>query len=322
MLRVSLRSLPPVLPRARRMPTACAAAEALPEVVCVHCSARFPSERLEYGVRADQLGATMAAAFTQLSRDEEATQFLRRCADRSRAGRWAQSTAAAALRSALSLTDANALVGRGSMHVLSTAQARALLRLPEGAPPAASLLDVGAGDGSVTAMLAPLFRQVVATEVSLPMVRRLQSRDFAAVLHAADVGGVREAAAAAGVQLEEGGFSVIALMNVLDRCDEPLTLLTSLRSLLAPGTGRLLLAVVLPFRPFVEVGAARRPPLQDLCLPENVGFERSLSLLWDNVLAPAGFELEAVSRVPYLSDGDMRAPVYCLDDAILVLRAV
>ena len=41
-------------------------------------------------------------------------------------------------------------------------------------------------------------------------------------------------------------------MNLLDRCDKPMTLLRDASELLAPG-GVLLLAVVLPFRPLVEV---------------------------------------------------------------------
>lgn len=38
-----------------------------------------------------------------------------------------------------------------------------------------------------------------------------------------------------------------------------------------------------------------------------------------SALASAGFRLESVSRVPYLSDGDTRCPVYSLDDALIVL---
>ena len=49
-----------------------------------------------------------------------------------------------------------------------------------------------------------------------------------------------------------------------------------LRALLRPGRGRLLLAVVLPFRPFVEDGAGRRPPAELLPLPPDASFEASL----------------------------------------------
>jgi SAM-dependent methyltransferase len=304
----------------------------------------------------------VASRFVRLCRDDVAEAFLLRCGGRSAAVRWAQSAATSALRATLSLTDANGLVGRGSMHVLSTAQARTLLQRPladadaaaasgDAAPRRGVLLDVGAGDGSVTAQLAPLFDAVVATEVSAPMVRRLRARSFQAVVLTADVSrGVPEAAAEAGVTLARAPdgaprFDCVALLNVLDRCDTPRTLLAQLRDLLLPGTGRLLLAVVLPFRPFVEDGTARRPPAEPLHLPPNASFEASLSALWSGVLQPlgalarcvaacalrlpahpaprlharTGFQLEAVSRVPYMSDGDTRCPVYVLDDVLLVL---
>jgi hypothetical protein len=126
------------------------------------------------------------------------------------------------------------------------------------------------------------------------MVRRLRSRGFQAVVHTADVSsGVPEAALEAGVPLARTAdgaprFDCVALLNVLDRCDTPRTLLTQLRDLLLPDTGRLLLAVVLPFRPFVEDGTARRAPAEALRLPPNASFEASLSQLWEEVLKPVG----------------------------------
>ena len=297
----------------------------LPDATCVHCGARFNTAHLEYGLRTSLLPAEVGSRVLPLHRDEEATAFLQRCGAKGTAARLAQSAAAAALRTTLSLTDANALVGRGSMHVLSTAQARLLLGRSEGG--AGVLLDVGAGDGGVTARLAPLFESVVATEASAPMVRRLQERNFALSLHTLEVeaAGLRSASPATlpdsvDRALSEG-FDCVALLNVLDRCDAPRTLLAQLRRLLRPDTGRLLLAVVLPFRPFVEEGTLRRAPAETLGLPPNGGFEESLAQLYATVLQPLGLRLEAVSRAPYLSDGDQACPVYCLDDALLVLSA-
>lgn len=126
------------------------------------------------------------------------------------------------------------------------------------------------------------------------MVRRLRSRGFQAVLHTGDVSaGVPEAAQQAGVQLPHAPdgsprFDCVALLNVLDRCDTPRTLLAQLRDLVLPVSGRLLLAVVLPFRPFVEDGTARRAPAEPLHLPPNASFEASLQQLWDTVLEPLG----------------------------------
>lgn len=38
------------------------------------------------------------------------------------------------------------------------------------------------------------------------------------------------------------------------------------------------------------------------------------------VLLPAGFELEAFSRLPYLCEGDMYHSYYVLHDVVLILK--
>lgn len=48
-------------------------------------------------------------------------------------------------------------------------------------------------------------------------------------------------------------FDVITCLNLLDRCDKPLSLLHELKASLSPG-GRVVVALVLPFNPYVETG--------------------------------------------------------------------
>lgn len=48
-------------------------------------------------------------------------------------------------------------------------------------------------------------------------------------------------------------FDVITCLNLLDRCDRPLSLLQELKASLNPG-GRVVVALVLPFNPYVEIG--------------------------------------------------------------------
>lgn len=48
-------------------------------------------------------------------------------------------------------------------------------------------------------------------------------------------------------------YDVISCLNLLDRCDEPSQLLRDIKNALVPGIGRLILAVVLPFQPYVEI---------------------------------------------------------------------
>lgn len=49
-------------------------------------------------------------------------------------------------------------------------------------------------------------------------------------------------------------YDVISCLNLLDRCDDPLALLREMRRSLVPRTGRVILAAVLPFQPYVEIG--------------------------------------------------------------------
>lgn len=49
-------------------------------------------------------------------------------------------------------------------------------------------------------------------------------------------------------------YDVVSCLNLLDRLDEPLQLLQDIRRSLVPNTGRLILAAVVPFQPYVEVG--------------------------------------------------------------------
>lgn len=49
-------------------------------------------------------------------------------------------------------------------------------------------------------------------------------------------------------------YDVISCLNLLDRCNDPLRLLRDIKRSLVAKTGRLVLAVVLPFQPYVEIG--------------------------------------------------------------------
>jgi hypothetical protein len=115
------------------------------------------------------------------------------------------------------------------------------------------------------------------------------------------------------------------MLNVLDRADKPLTMLREIREMLDPQNGLFLLAVVLPFSAFVEVGTQRvapseRLPMRGGLCAEGASFEVAASLLLRNVLLPAGFKLRYFSRVPYLCRGDLQSPYYVLSDAVFVLQ--
>jgi len=52
-------------------------------------------------------------------------------------------------------------------------------------------------------------------------------------------------------------YDVISCLNLLDRCERPLLLLQQIHASLVPSTGRLVLAVVLPFCSYVETGRSQ-----------------------------------------------------------------
>lgn len=282
-------------------------------IQCAHCGCRFPLKDLPYDVKHGSLPQHLSAMWSPLKLDTRTSSFLReafelpawRVLALSLAGSWLR-------KQGFSLTDSNALVGRGDLFVLSQAQAQQLLGHPGGV-----LVDVGAGAGCVTQELAPLFDAVVACEASWPMARCLRKLGFA-VHTGTTLDGLLETTREQGVSLGEGA-SVVALLNVLDRCDDPRVLLRDAAALLRPG-GVLLIAVVLPFRPFVEDGMRKRPPSFSLGLNPDAGFEHSAALLWEKLLAPSGLNLEHFARVPYLSQGDQVCRVYSLEDSIWVLR--
>jgi hypothetical protein len=87
---------------------------------------------------------------------------------------------------------------------------------------------------------------------------------------------------------------------------------------LCPG-GVLIIALVLPYEPFVEHYSMQSKPSEELPI-DSRSWELGVSSLWVDVLRPLGFTPVAVSRVPYLCEGDMSTDYYSLDDAVLVLR--
>jgi hypothetical protein len=59
----------------------------------------------------------------------------------------------------------------------------------------------------------------------------------------------------------------------------------------------------------------------DVATPSSA-WEYGVKDIYENVLKPSGFEIEKISRVPYVSEGDHLAGAYVLDDAVFVLRRV
>lgn len=48
-------------------------------------------------------------------------------------------------------------------------------------------------------------------------------------------------------------YDMISCLNVLDRCDKPVSLLRQIKAALKPNA-KAIIAIVLPFKPYVETG--------------------------------------------------------------------
>ncbi|KAG1935681.1 methyltransferase-like protein 9 isoform X2 [Pimephales promelas] len=260
-----------------------------------------------YRCNPDLLGESVRSVFVQSRLDEETLAFLQKSEEKSS---WLFTQLYHSLFSTIfspivSRTSINGFLGRGSMFVFSKDQFQRLLQIePEWK--GRRMLDLGAGDGGVTEVMGCHFNEVFTTEVSTPMKWHLQRKSYSLL-------GVDEWHRT-GFQ-----FDLISCLNLLDRCDEPLQLLRDIKKSLVPGTGRLILAAVVPFQPYVETGGSWVRPKEHIKL-EGKSWEDQVTQLHSDVFLKMGFELEAVTRLPYLCEGDMYRDYYMLDDAVFVLK--
>lgn len=263
-----------------------------------------------YSCDTTRLPPELADCFVQLDRDDETNAFINDCV-------WTAHNVCLQLFYSfvnlllslfLSRTDINGLLDRGHMFVFSKQHLRKLISRAqfERDRTSSTLLDIGAGDGCVTQQLSEFAASVCATEASALMRRALKRNNF----HVLDLDKWYGPSAPA--------YSIISILNVLDRCDKPRTLLWQAHRQLEIG-GLLVIALVLPFAPFVEQGARKRRPSEKLEI-RGSSWEEGVTTLWKNVIEPLGFQPVALTRVPYLSEGDLTKEYYMLDNVVLVLK--
>jgi SAM-dependent methyltransferase len=254
-------------------------------------------DQLRFDCDRATLPSALRERFVRLELDEAAHAFL---ASYRHKPHGALATAAyGVLRSFLSDYDAYGLLGMYPMHLLSRAQLDRLL----GTGARDALLDVGAGDGGITAQAAPLFKQTFATEASHVLRRRLRARGFTLIDH--DFATQRFQSAQR--------FDAALCLNVLDRTSHPRSLLEHLRAALSP-SGTLILSVPLPLRPHVHVGRHTVDPEERLPVAAQTWQAGAGDVA--RVLESSGFRVRSVSRAPYLCRGDTAVPLHVLDAAI------
>lgn len=259
-----------------------------------------------YSVDLSKFSEEICSKFLQFNQDEETTLFLNNCYEKSD---WiftqlGHSFCKSVLGWFMSNTSINGLLKRGSMFIFSDEQLQYLLDIRPGWR-GERLLDLGAGDGMITEKMSKYYNKTDTTEVSSTMVWRLQEKDFNVVpVDSWDNGAVT--------------YDLIGCLNLLDRCDKPMTILQSIKRILKQGTGKAIVAVVLPFEPYVELNSTDHKPTESLLIKGHTFEEQAASFITD-VFQPLGFIVKHFTRLPYLCEGDMHKSFYVLNDAVFVL---
>jgi len=93
-----------------------------------------------------------------------------------------------------------------------------------------------------------------------------------------------------------------------------------MRDALLPGRGLLLIALVWPFQPYVELSPSGDHQPQERLPIAGHTFEQQVSSLIHDVLEPLDLEVVGWSRVPYLCQGDLERTFYHLHDVVVGLR--
>ncbi|XP_071522851.1 protein-L-histidine N-pros-methyltransferase-like isoform X1 [Panulirus ornatus] len=117
-------------------------------------------------------------------------------------------------------------------------------------------------------------------------------------------------------EVEDLQYDVVTCLNLLDRCDTPRTLLANIHTKLAPH-GTLVVAIVLPFNPYVETGTIDNQPSEELGVSGST-IEEQVNSLATDVFPGLGYSLQRWSRLPYLCEGDLDQAFYWLSDVVLV----
>ena len=255
-------------------------------------------DKLQKYYKFDYSNVELSGEFIQLNPDTETKLFLEHCKTlQSKFFAYlGQCLVYANLRSIFTLTSLHAMMDRGHMMVLSESQFSTLFRHRK----FKRVIDLGAGDGKVSEKLANAlslpFSELKVTDTQSQIRKRLKQRGFS--IQDTDNWHVGQK------------FDLISMMNLLDRCEKPKTMLRQAHASLDTD-GRLLVASVVPFRQSVEW---RRNRIADEYFSTNrsTSWEAQCEQVAKELVEVEGFQLEYYSKVPYLSEGDVKKPFYVL----------
>ena len=263
-----------------------------------------PAKLQEFGIEKEK--------YTEVNLDEESREFLKHC--QSLQTRYfaffGQSIVYTYLKPFVTLTSLHGLLNRGSMFVLSSGHLETVLKNKE----IKTVVDLGAGDGKVTRKIEKFTglspKDIQVTDVSPSMKYRLAEKGFNVV--------------DAEYWYSKKPFDLISMLNLLDRCTHPMKMLTDAKNSLTNNKnsndgGRLLISSVFPFRQSIEWRNSRKAD-ELVKIDSRWSLEQQAAKFIKDVVEPNGFELESISRVPYLCEGDIKQPYYILSNVVMVFR--
>ena len=239
-------------------------------------------------------GMKLEKYFIKLNCDEETTEFVNHCYTYW-TGRLLKSfLVRPQLTYFYSVTDANGILGTGKMFLLSKSHINTLFD----GKTFDTMLDIGAGDGNVTEKFKETLvtGKITCTETSVKMLNVLTSKGYAIT------------------DKIEGEYDIVCLLNVLDRCDSPVSILKAIH---AVKKKYVIISIVLPYRGFYMDGLKKADQLETL-IGTFKEWEESVHSLCKEFVE-IGFKIEKISRLPYLSEGDQHKEMYKLNTAIFVL---
>uniref|UniRef100_A0A1I7TAZ2 DREV methyltransferase n=1 Tax=Caenorhabditis tropicalis TaxID=1561998 RepID=A0A1I7TAZ2_9PELO len=260
------------------------------------------------------LSSTAQELFFKSSPDNETQQFLDESNSISSNYFWqtVRNIGVMILSTIYSKTDINGITGFGNMFLFSESQFASFLEIDRQSWTSAdkNVLDLGAGNGDITAHMHSFFNNVYATELSPKMRNRLVSKGYT----------VLDALEWANTDVK---FNLITAFNLLDRHYSPGALLQDLWKVSHRSNCLVIVSLVLPVSHYVEFnpnGTGTRP--DKFLNVQGRTYADHVHHMIVNVFKPANFEVVKWTRLPYLCEGDMNNSAYYLPDAVFLLKSL
>ena len=264
----------------------------------------------------------------ELSLDENTKNFINKCYNRS----WLYFVKNSIIRPFLSWfishTNLNALLATGEMFLLSSQHFKTLLQLNNFniLNKQLDLLDIGAGNGLITKEITNdiTFNSITTTDISKAMTNRQKDLGF----NSYNIDNIDH------LPLNHT-YDIITIFNVFDRCNKPIDLLLSISKRLKSNDSLCIITIPLPLSPSYEDGKKWLKPQQSILqekeksekeeycyhCDDNINkYEEQIIQIYYQFFIKYNYKVISISRIPYLSQGDLNQAIYILDDVLFIIQ--